>query len=183
MEVINKITVKNVCGKVDIIKLVEHHKTAPGTPLWMMEIYGIASDSKPGATVLPDGKTSNWIKFVGNFKALNIATGAVYRSGACILPGAIPDMLFGALGIEGNKSVEFAFRVGVKFNEDAATKYTFLCDSLMEVKENDPLERLEAGIKTLALAAPAAAGTSEPLAPAATGETAAPAAGGKRKAA
>jgi hypothetical protein len=165
MEVIKKITVKTVTGGVNIIKLVEHQKAAPGTPLWLMEVFGIATSSKPGQTDM-----GAFVKFIGQFKALNIATGEVKRSGACLLPGALPDLVFGALSAEGNQAVQFGFRIGVKFDDTSATKYVYVCDSLMEVKENDPLELLESGIKKPALTAPqaqpdpaaAAASTQEP---------------------
>jgi hypothetical protein len=158
MEVIKKITVKIVTGGVDIVKLVDHHKAnppgSPGAVLWLMEIFGVATGFKPGETVLPDGKVSPWVKFIGQFKAMNLAGGAVFRSGACLLPGAIPDLIFGALQNEENKSVQFGFRIGVRFDETAATKYVYVTDSLLPVKENDPLEMLEAGIKAPKLEAP-----------------------------
>lgn len=154
MELANKITIKEVCGKIDIIKLVEHHKEHPGETLWLAEIIGIANRAKPGVTVLPDGKPSEWVKFFGNFKGTELATGKIVRSGVCMLPGSAPALLFGALE-GGATAVNFGFRIGVLFDDTAAVKYRFKVDSMMPVAENDPLALLENQLKQPQLAAPA----------------------------
>jgi hypothetical protein len=175
MKIIKKLTTATVHGKPDIKAIVAHDNATPGATLWLWSVIGIASDYKPGSTDM-----GSFVKFVGAFEGSNLQTGEVFRSGACILPGALPDMIFGALkGMAGNGNVQFGFKIGVHFDDTAAAKYVFDIESLADVAENDPVKLLKASIEATgklpslpapqaqpALAAPA----SEPAASTVTGD-------------
>lgn len=135
-----KITVKGVCGAIKLQKLMaglsDDAVTGPSIPL--MSLIGIARRYK----VVPTDKGES-IKFLGSFKAVNLATGEETVSGACFLPGAIPDLIFGALGDSADREVEFAFRISAHFDSSAITKYVYDVESLIPVSEADPLKQLE----------------------------------------
>ena len=171
--ILKKITMATCGAKPDIEKLIEYkkaHGVAAIMPL--LTVYGIASDFKAGAG--KDGM-GDYVKFQGQFKAINVETGEVFISGAAIFPGAAPDLVFGALRAlgEAGGAVEFAFNIGVKFDASAATKYVYSVQQVTAMGQADPLAALEAKLNLIALPA---------LAPVAS-EAPTPPVGGKRKAA
>jgi hypothetical protein len=155
--IIKKITVRDVCGKPDILAIVAHHNKVTERAkageridpvVWMLAILGICTDSKAGMHTNADGTQSQYVRFLGMFKGTNMQTGEEVRSGACILPGAIPDMLYGALkGQAGAAQIQFGFKIGVQFDDTSATKYIYVVESLAEVADNDPVLLLEQSIK------------------------------------
>ncbi len=170
MKIEKKITVKGVCGQIKLQRLMgglaENQTIGDTVPL--MTVIGIARRY----TVVQSDKGES-IKFLGNFKATNLETGEVTQSGACFLPGALPDMLFGAIGENAEREVQFGFKIGAHFDESAITKYVYDVESLMPMSENDPLALLESAIArgvplltavadTAPVADPVAAPASEP---------------------
>lgn len=144
--ILKKITVKTCGAKPDLEKLIEHKKVhGPSAVLPLLEVIGIASDWKPGSSEIG----GDFIKLLGMFKAVNLATGEVFESGACILPGAASDLVYGALAsVKPNGgSVEFAFRIGVRWEETAATKYVYTVEQIYTPERADPLAALEARLE------------------------------------
>ena len=177
IKLLKKITLREAAGKPDLKALIAFDNQTPalnpdGTPnlprptLWLAQILGGANDYKPGET-----DKGQFVRFLGQFKGTNLHTGEAKHASSCILPGAIPNMLFAALK-GGASSVQFGFRIGVHYDDSAVTKYVYDVESLFDVAENDHVALLEAAISTgklPALAAPAAVvlpGAVEP----ATGE-------------
>lgn len=170
MKILKKITVKAVTGaKPDIEKVIEADKA--GKRLAVMDVLGIASSFSEGQTTLPDGKVSVWHKLIGQFKAIDCATGELSVAGVAILPGPGNDLVRGALGGD-TKSVEFAFRVYLKRDKDAATGYIYEVESLVPMKDSDPLAALTSQV--------AKAQVAQLPAPAASAAPAATAKGGRR---
>lgn len=145
--ILKKITMAACGAKPDIEKLIAF-KNANGAAAIMplLTVYGIASDFKAGAG--KDGM-GDYVRFLGQFKAVNVETGEVFISGACILPGAAPDMVFGALRSlgEAGGSIEFAFNIGVKFDADSATKYVYSVQQITSLGQSDPLAALESKLQ------------------------------------
>lgn len=137
-----KITVKTVIGKKPDIVKIKAAFDAGGKALPIMEVYGIASDTKEGTTTAPDGKVSAWTKLLGSFLARNLETGDTVRSGVCIMPGAANDLVSGALKNPDTNGVEFGFRILAQYDESAATNYVYKVEALHQIRENDPLEML-----------------------------------------
>lgn len=165
--IIKKITVKGICGTVKLQTLMKDlpdgASVGPAIPL--LQIVGIARDYK--VTMTDKGES---LKFIGQFKATNLQTGEIFHSGACYLPGAAPDAIYGALGTQGDREVAFGFRVLAHFDESAIAKYVYDVESLMPLAENDPLALLEKTFSAPpALSAPseqpAAAPSEQPAAP------------------
>lgn len=136
-EPLRKITVATVCGdvKAEYLEALLRDKTKP---IALLDIWGVATRAKPG-----ESDFGPYVKFLGQFKALNIKDGALYRAPTCLLPKFLEEELYGALSAPGASSAEFGFRVSVKYDKDSATSYVFLADSLVEPANNDALAALE----------------------------------------
>jgi hypothetical protein len=146
---VRKLTVKGVMGaNPDLEKLLK----AEGKRMDLLTIFGVARKFKPDTA--PNG--SNFVRFFGQFRAVNLDTGEVFDSGQCIVPGTVQDALYGAMGSgEEVKEVQFAVRIGVKYDATAVTKYVYTVNNLMPTQENDPMTLLENSLKELkALPAP-----------------------------
>lgn len=146
---VRKITVKGVIGgAIDLEKLI----AAEGKRLDLLTLYGVARKFKPDTA--PNGNP--FVRFFGQFKAVNLKTGEMTESGQCIVPGTVQDALYGAMGTgEEVKEVQFAVRIGVKYDASTVTKYVYTVNNLMPIQENDPVLLLESQLReTKALPAP-----------------------------
>lgn len=139
MNLLGKISVKNVCGKITVKKDDEERP--------LMQVMGIVTGS-----MIKSSQYGDSIGFKGQFKATNVETGEVYRSGVCYLPGVASDLVAGGMG-EGVNSLEFAFGISVK-PADNPIGYEYIVASLLDVSESDPLEALEGKLNAPALPAP-----------------------------
>lgn len=143
MELVRKITVKQVAGKIDIEQVL----AAPNKTLKLARIYGMASKARPDQSDM-----GAFLRFSGRFRAQNFVDGTLYESGALILPGIAQDALAGALDGANGGAVEFAFEISAKYDKEAVTKYVYQVTPLFETSQDDPLERM--GRKVAAIAAP-----------------------------
>lgn len=143
-EKLRRITVKTVCGmdKGELLKLVMSDEKM-AFPL--MRVGGIATGMRPG-----DGDFGPYVRFIGQFQAINIRDGRVFAAAMCLLPKFLEDELAGALGQEGAKTVEFGFEISVKYDKSAATSYVFLSDSLLAPVSDEANARIAKllGVKT-----------------------------------
>lgn len=157
MQILRKITLKNVAGKVDIEKVL----AAPNKRMDLMKIYGVARKATPGQTDI-----GPFVKFGGSFRAINSATGEMFESGMAILPGIAQDLLLGALDGGDVESVNFGFAISVKYSPESIAKYEYDVSSLLAPAADDPLERLGASLGVTALPAPAPEAEKEEAKPA-----------------
>jgi hypothetical protein len=141
-QIVKKITTKVVLGgKPDLEKLFDYAKEHGEDAIMpLYGIIGIASDYTAGQTDM-----GAFVKLIGQFKAVAHDGGAVFRSGACILPGAASDLIFGALRAAGEESraVEFALRIGIKKDKTAATNYVYVVEQVYQPQAQDALGNLE----------------------------------------
>lgn len=142
-----KITLKTIGAQPDFEKLMK----AEGKKMSLAHIFGVITRSKPGQSDL-----GAFVKFLGQFKAVNTATGEIFESAAIILPRFLEEQLYGALPAEGAGNVEFAIELSAKYDKDAATKYVYEARNLLPLKENAQMKELESrvGERVKALAAP-----------------------------
>jgi hypothetical protein len=138
--IVKKITSKSVAGKISLEKLIAHNTANPGSVMPLYGVIGLAADFVAGQS-----EHGPYVRLLGQFKAINVETGEEFRSGACILPGAASDLVFGALrGLgEGGGSIEFALRVGVKRDETSAVGYVFVIEQVYEPTKQDAIGALE----------------------------------------
>ena len=150
-KLLKKLTVKEIGAKPDLRAMIAANDKGERYPV--ARVVGIARKTKPYIDP-KDGKES--ILFFGSFKGTNLQTGAEFMSGKAFFPGAIPDMLYGALGGE-TTEVQFGFDIYAEFNETAATKYVYQVESLIPLAENDSLRLLSDSISAPLPALPAPA--------------------------
>lgn len=153
VELVTKITTKAVFGKVDIGDVVKFDEANPGQTMPLYDVLGIAGTFKVG-----ESQMGEYVKFAGQFKAVNLTNGKQFRSGAAILPKPAQELIAGALAGENTNSASFALRIGVKRDKTAATGYVFAVSSLIPMADADPLALLE---KQVIAALPAPTQASE----------------------
>lgn len=148
IETLKKITLGACESQPDMEILAKLEKNGGNQPL--LDVYGVATKFKPGQS-----NYGEYIAFMGNFRAIRHSDKQVFHSGKVILPKMIEEGLWAAMGPEVN-NVQFAFRIGCKFDKKAATKYVYTAESLTPPAENDPVATLEKQLAGKLLAAPRA---------------------------
>lgn len=125
-EIVKKITVKTVCGKFE----------KPSKASKLMTVYGLANEAKADSSDYGD-----YVRFKGNFEAVNLATGEVFKSGSMILPEIAEQILSGALSGEDVNGVQFALEIGIK-PSTSPVGYDYSVKPVIDTGENDPLADL-----------------------------------------
>jgi hypothetical protein len=148
-EVLRKITVKSVMGKdfvymkdTDLVK----KKKAD-----LMRVYGCVTTIKPGSS-----DYGPFVRFVGEFKAVNVITGEMFVSPAAILPRFLEEQVAGACSPE-NLPVTFGFDIGIKLAVDSKSgidKYEFTASPVLIPKSSNAMIALEETMAQKALPAP-----------------------------
>jgi len=134
MDIVSKITVKGICGALK----------EPEKPVKLLQVYGLVRSSEVGKTTYGE-----YIRFRGNFEAVNLETGQMYQSGALILPAIAESLLYGAAAsLEEGSALRFAFEIGIKPSK-SPTGYDYTVTPLVEGSENDPLADLRSQVKAL----------------------------------
>ena len=127
------------------------------------QVYGRARGASYGTTHLGE-----YLKFKGDFEAVNLATGEVYRSQNLLLPEIASALLAEALTMKGavtgtipapgtkepgkppvdaSTPIEFAFEIGVRSKASTTpggAAYEYTVRPLMESRETDSLSGLRA---------------------------------------
>lgn len=151
MKILKKITVKTVLGrKVDRFD----DKAKMGASRVVMTVWGRADRAEHGANTLPNGDTSEYIKFRGEFKAHENEpgkdAGEECFSTVCIMPDVASGLLAGILNREGMTSVNFAFSIAIQ-KTDTTVGYEYVAKPLFKMDEQaDPLDQIyQAAVKAL----------------------------------
>lgn len=157
---LRKLTLR-ACGldKATIVEKVmaDREKIIP-----LIRVWGVAGSARPGTS-----SNGDYLRLGGEFRAVNLLTGEMFQSGSCILPNFVSEGLGGLIGAGG--SAEFGIEIGAKYDEKAATLYTYEARAVVESK---PSERMQS------LSLQMAQGLPQLAAPDA-GDEATPAKGGK----
>ncbi len=151
-EQLRKITVAT-CGATPSMELLAKlEKKGQGARAELMDVFGIVTKYKPGS-----GDKGEYVRFIGQFKARNLETGDEFTAPAAIFPKMIEESLWGVLKPdgEGTNDVHMAFRIGVKFDKEAAVKYVYVATPLLKPSESDPLALLEKQVGDAIKALPA----------------------------
>jgi hypothetical protein len=130
VSLVNKITVKDVCGG-KVPRITEE------TPL--MRVIGFAQGLKTGESTFGE-----WVALLGQFKATNLMTGEIYSSAKCILPDIAQEGIVAALQSGAAKTVEFALDI-IAIPAETPTGYQYVAQPLLD-NNSDALEALEARI-------------------------------------
>lgn len=157
MQLLRKISRATVIG--DNTAVMEKCLADKETIHPLYRVYGFATGTRTDKDIerKEDDKRpgfGSWECLIGQFEAVSLLTGEVFRSGQCFLPQFAIDMVSGQFG-DGVERVKFAFEVGAKFDATTPTKYTYQVAPLLDVAEDDPLKAISASIeKPAQLAAP-----------------------------
>jgi len=128
-EILKKITVKAVCGQLD----------KPEKATAIMTIFGLIRQATPDKSDYGD-----YVRFKGQFEAVDLETGSVYQSGTLILPEIAEGLLFGAVsGMDEDTQLQFALEIGLKPSK-SPTGYDYTVKPLTDQGTADPLADLRA---------------------------------------
>lgn len=138
---VRKITVKQVWGST--IDFEEIQKSPDGL-LPIMDMFGIAARYKPG-----ESDYGPFTRFIGQFRAINLKTGEMFRAPVCLLPKFLEEDLVAAMTQKDGElnNAEFGVRLSAKYDKTAATKYVYIADSLIESGQSDAMTALENRIR------------------------------------
>lgn len=147
-EPLRKITIATVYGKpklADLMAAAEKKEVLP-----IMDVWGIATRAREGKS-----DYGAFVRFNGQFRAMNLATGELFRAATMLLPRFLEEELAAVLADANALNAEFGVRITAKFDEDASTKYVYLADPIVEPKETAQLADLTERIGKARLALPA----------------------------
>ena len=87
-----------------------------------------------------------YVKFGGQFMAVNEIDGKQFRSAVFLAPGIAEDQIYSALQtaqeLSKSASAEFALRFKTVEDKKSARGYIWVAETLIEPESDDPLERL-----------------------------------------
>jgi hypothetical protein len=152
IESLRKITMGTCEAQPSMEMLAKLEKQGKGSRTDLLDVYGIATKFKPD-----DGDKGPYVRFYGSFRAIRHGDKATFQAPQLIMPKPIEEGLWAVMGAaeEGEKAnVQFAFRVGCKFDPDAATKYVYTAESLIPPSDSDPVVMLEKTLVGKLLPAP-----------------------------
>lgn len=92
------------------------------------------------------------IRFIGDFIAVNLQTGEVFRANRAFFPKVVEGELESA--VRGNGNVEFAFKISIIPDADSATGYVYHAEPVQKVRESDQVAALAEKIGVNLLAEP-----------------------------
>jgi hypothetical protein len=133
MEMLRKITISTCGFDKTAINLAIEANGKQATEL--LKIAGITTGAKPGQT-----DKGEYLKLIGEFRAVNLVTGELFSSSACILPNFVTEPL--AVALESSPEVEFGLLITAKPNAKSVTGYEFGVVPLVEAKASDKLAGL-----------------------------------------
>jgi hypothetical protein len=125
--VVRKITPKIIMGSKP--KLIDNKKTD------LCSIAGIASSLKTTPTNFGESTC-----FIGEFIAVNLQTGEVFKSNRAYFPKLIEEEMTGPVNAKEN--VEFAFRLSILPDEKSNTGYVYYNEPVHKIQDSDQLKSL-----------------------------------------
>lgn len=130
MEILNKITVKGVCGELE-------GKLGDLKEMAVMKVIGIVKDKEEVT-----GQYGVSYRLKGEFKAIDMMTKNEYFSANCFLPGLAENLVINQMDPQGDNAVQFAFVIGIKAAKNKVG-YEFSVMPLIKPSENNALMLIE----------------------------------------
>lgn len=126
---VSKITIKSIKAQP------KKHSVEQDTLL--ATLYGRCQDKKAGSSDFGE-----FIRFKGEFEAVNAESGDVFKSNEMIVPRILEGLLDNAITADENASVDFAMEIWAEANEASITGYSYTVKPLTEPQESDALQEL-----------------------------------------
>lgn len=140
-----KVSLKKLTHDAVFGKITADKKPKAGTTIPTVRFLGAVE-----GYVEENGKFGPYVKFRGEFEAVNIATGEVFEAPALILPSKDePAMLrkaFDQAQANGHPTVEFALDYMLAHTDKGERGYTFIARDASKPKGADPLARLRSSL-------------------------------------
>lgn len=139
---LGKITVKTVCGTPEVSKLpgleLPDASPNPDCEVKLMRVAGYCKGVKSGQSTYGE-----WQALTGEFAATNYATGELYQSKTCLLPGplgeALIDTTVEALSESADAQIRFSVDVFVKRSaREPKAKYEYVVRPVLETDFTSP---------------------------------------------
>lgn len=136
VKLVKKITSRDVMGNMK--QIVRESGKKDGESIELFTVIGQVIGHTTGESTF-----GPWIKLKGRFRATNKITGDVFNSAVAMLPDEATTPLLVVLAVDGAASVDMAFDVNAKVDDNTAVGYVYEVVPLMAPSEDDPLERLQ----------------------------------------
>lgn len=136
MQILNKITMKSVCGELQGIL-----EARQATDIDTMTIIGVVK----GKEEVPGQYGISW-RLKGEFKAKNMMTKEDFYSGSCFLPSLAEDLILGQMDPQGENALQFAFVIGIKAAKNKVG-YEYSVKPLIKPSDNNALMLIEKQIQ------------------------------------
>lgn len=148
-QLLRKISAATVVGGKSVVLETVFKDKSTAHPLY--RVVGICNGTRTGKNKFDDKEDAGeWRALLGNFEATSFLTGEIFNSGVCFMPAYVVDLVAGQLaGDDPNSSVKFAFDIAAKFDDKAATSYTYFATSLIEPQEDDALRSLSKSLPAM----------------------------------
>lgn len=140
MNILKKISTKNVCG--DIKGMVASGDIKKNCNV--MRVYGVCVGAK-----IESGDKGDYIKFTGQFEAVNLLTGEAYSAPIMFLPDVVANLIAGAIMQESVNELKFGFDIGIRLDKELIVGYEFTAKPLIEPDEQDALADLRSTLPAL----------------------------------
>lgn len=127
LSIVSKLTVKTMKA--------QPKKHSVKEPMHVATIYGRCNSKKAGSSDFGE-----FIRFMGEFEGVSVATGEIFRSGELIVPKTLEALLNDAV-VE-DASVDFAVDIWVEPSEASITGYIYIVKPLIKPAESDALAEL-----------------------------------------
>lgn len=137
-EILRKVTLKT-CG---LDKSAIQSALGDAKSVDLLKIVGVTTSATPGQSDLGE-----FVKFNGQFRAVNLTTGEQFESTVAILPNFIAQQL--ATALAQSSEVEFGLAIGAK-KSNSVTGYEYTVKPLLEPVVSDKMGALleAAGMNT-----------------------------------
>jgi len=140
MQQLRKLSIKAVCGEQDLQRILTEKKIA------LCDIFGIANRTK-----IVESDYGNAIRFIGQFRAVNLETGELFTSTRLYLPSMLEEELSSAMAQAAKNqdtqvNAEFGVRVFVLYDKSLATKYYYDVENIIAPQKTDAIEDLMARV-------------------------------------
>lgn len=135
MQILNKITMKAVCGAEVKEYLGDFEQ------LDFIMVIGIAKQKAIHHSTFGGQPKQSWA-LLGEFKAINLQTKEEFYAPKCFLPDLAADLVANQMEEGQDNALQFAFVLGAKKSK-STVGYEYTCKPLVKPAENSPLSMLE----------------------------------------
>lgn len=133
-----KLSSTTIMGGVGAIRKLVMTKEE-GDTIDLYSVIGSAFATRSG-----ESDMGEWVALIGMFEVKNMHTGEITQATKLFLPDVVNNLIAAQVAKEGTKSVQFAFMISAKREDESATGYSYTARSLVDL--GDPLKEIREAI-------------------------------------